>query len=210
MTDPSCQLLHRGGSAPIEKFMNGHPSAFDYVMKEIDPQDVMSSTMGLVRHSCLIKNNSEIIGSKDDKNSKKKQKQRNVAERNTDSNQDTDRGRHVLVSKEHARAESHGRDENRQTLHLVQAVELGTIRTTHHLKVENECKKQYSKDMLQTGTQRIGEDNDHCQNSLSEHDDRLPEYIFPLVRAIQKSTGLIDPSTLVVLFDVFNGEASSG
>ena len=184
MIDPSCQLLDRGGSAPIEKFMNGHPSAFDYVMKEIDPQDVVSSTMGLVRHSCLIKNNSKIIGSKDHENSKKKQKQRNVAERNTDSNQDTDRGRHVLVSKEHARAECHGRDKNGQTLHLVQAVKLGTIRTTQHLKVENKYEKEYSENLLQNGAKGIGEDNDHCQNSFSEHDERLPEYIFPLVGTV--------------------------
>ena len=189
--------------------MNSIFHAFEQVMVKIDPQNVMSTAIRLVRHSLLIKNNSQVIGSKDHKDKQKKKKERNVAECKTDSDEDTDGGGHVLVSEEHARAESHRRDKNRQTLHLVQAVELGTIRTAHHLKVKNKKEKEHDKDMLQVGTQRVRENDNHCQDGLSEHNDRLPEHVVLFVGTVQEAAGLVDPSARVVLFDVSDDEAGS-
>ena len=96
------RLLERCRQRSKEKLMNSIFQAFEQVMVKIDPQNVMSTAIRLVRHSLLIKNNSQVIGSKDHKDKQKKKKERNVAECKTDSDEDTDGGGHVLVSEEHA------------------------------------------------------------------------------------------------------------
>ena len=204
------RLLSRCQPYPTEEFVNSIPRTPKQVMVKTDPQDVMGTAIWLVRHPLFIKNSSQVIGSVDNKDKKKEQKESNVPECKTDSNDDTNVGRHVLVSEEHTRAESHRRDQNRQTLHLVQAVEFWTIRTAHRLKEKNKKEKEHDEDMLQIGTQRVRENDDHCQNSLSEHNHRFPEHIVLLVGAVQETARLVDPSALVVLFDVFSGKESSG
>ena len=189
--------------------MNSVPYAFKLVMVEIDPYNVVNTSLWFIMHSFLVEKDSQVIGNKRRKNNKKKQKECNVAGCDTDSNQDTDRGRYVLVSKEHARAESYCRDKNRKAFHLVQTVKLRTIRTARHLKVENECEEEHNKDMLQINTQRVRKNDDHCQNSLFEHDNRLPEHKALLVGTIQEAAGLVDPSTLVVLIDLFHDDGGS-
>ena len=178
-------------------------------MIEIDPQDVVRTTVGFARYSLLIKNNSQVIGSEDYKSNEKKQKECNVAECNADSNQDTNGGRYVLVSKEYTRAESYCRDKNRKAFHLVQAVEFRTIRATHRVKVKGKREEEHSKNLLQIGPQRVRENDDHCQNGLPKHNNRLPEHKVLLVGTVQKATGFIDPPTLVVLLDVSNNDTGS-
>ena len=178
-------------------------------MVKIDPDNVVCTAMRLIRHSFLVENNSQVIGSKGRKGYEKKQKECDVAECDTDSNQYANSERHVLVSEEHAGAESHCRDKNRQTLHLVQTVKLGPIGTARHLKVENECEEEHNKGVLQIGTQRVRENDDHCQNGLPKHNDGLPEHKALLVGTVQEATGLVDPPRLIVLIDLFHDEAGS-
>ena len=148
----------------------------------------------------------EVLGSKPGRKSEEVEKEKNVCKAQENADEHTNLIRDVTDAKEDAANERERRNQDGETLNVIEMIELFTVRTTIHLKVEGHDQDEGGQNSLNVESQFVGEEDHDGEKGFPEPDHGLPEDVSFAVGSIDEAADFVDPAILVVFFNLLGDE----
>ena len=148
----------------------------------------------------------EVLGSKPGRKSEEVEKEKNVCKAQENADEHTNLIRDVINPKEDAANERRGRDQDGETLYVIERIKLFTIGTAFGLKVQCHDQDERGQNCLNVESEFIRENDDNCKNGFSEHDHGLPEDVSFAVGSIDEAADFVDPAILVVSCNLLDNQ----
>ena len=183
---------------------------FPEMIRQKDFEDVNRTATAIICDAAHIKHRSQIVGGVVEKHKSQTEEQNEIARDDGDRDQNLHGMRHPIVVEEETGDEGQQGHQDRDALQLIEGTERVSERSADGLEVERDDEDEDGEDALEIGAQGIGENDDRCEQRLSEHDGRFPEDESLSVGAVQETGDVVDHPVRVVVLRVLDDAVADG